>query len=70
MKLRFLKRAERQLQLQQDWWAEHAGVADLLEAEVQRVVAMLKDTPHAGAPVKNARLGACCCARSTSSSTE
>lgn len=51
MKLRFLKRAERQLQLQQDWWAEHAGAAELLMEEVRRVVASLKEVPHAGALV-------------------
>jgi plasmid stabilization system protein ParE len=57
MKLRFLKRAERQLQLQQDWWAEHAGAAELLMEEVRRVVALLKEMPHAGALVKNSRPG-------------
>lgn len=57
MKLRFLKRAMKQLELQYDWWEENVGSAQRLEAEVEHWLLQLKAMPYIGAPVENARPG-------------
>ena len=46
MKIRLLRRAERQLRLQLDWWDEHRPDAPhMLEAELRRVLKLLKAHP-------------------------
>ena len=56
MKVRLLRRAERQLRLQLDWWDEHRPDAPhMLEVELRRVLTLLKAHPFMGVEARDAR---------------
>lgn len=56
MKVRLLRRAERQLRLQLDWWEEHRPDAPhMLEVELRRVLVLLKANPFMGVEARDVR---------------
>lgn len=56
MKTRLLKRAARQLEVQLDWWEDNRPDAPhLLEAEVRRMLRLLRATPFLGAEARDVR---------------
>jgi plasmid stabilization system protein ParE len=55
MKLRYLKRAQRQLREVSDW-QEKNGTLDDFEEELRRKVKLLKSTPYVGVTVPKTRL--------------
>lgn len=57
MRVRFAKRADRDLQQQQDWWTENGNNPNLLVEELRRTVELLATTPYAGSLVENSRPG-------------
>jgi plasmid stabilization system protein ParE len=51
VKVRFVRRAERQVDVIDEWWREHRPAApSLFTTELEAAVALLRTTPHAGAP--------------------
>lgn len=56
MKVHLLRRAERQLRLQLDWWEEHRPDAPhMLKAELRRVLVLLKANPLMGVEARDVR---------------
>ena len=55
MKLRYLKRAQRQLRETVEWLDAHGALADFAK-ELQRKTKLLQVTPYLGVPVADARM--------------
>jgi plasmid stabilization system protein ParE len=56
MRVQFLRRASRQLQLQLEWWEENRPDApNMMQVELRRMLKLLKSTPYMGVEARDVR---------------